>query len=217
MDILNSAWFLGMLKKSGATPAQRLLNLFDILGDWLDAPHTCEHLQAPDGNANQPRALLEYLIAQARATGVRESESLAQQLYFMANSMLQEELRSPRCAAAKHARQVAQALIQAQTVKHPFISKRSVYAMVASVFMLTAISSLLMFDTAKPLNTHIAATTPMMKPPIFLINPEAASPEQSAAMFATLEKMHKGTCQFPEALMFPDAQKGVYIENVVAG
>ncbi len=38
MNILNSAWFLEMLKKAGATPRERLLALFDILGDWVNAP-----------------------------------------------------------------------------------------------------------------------------------------------------------------------------------
>src|SRR4051794_21244192 len=107
MDILNSAWFLRMLKKAGANPQERMLALFDILGDWLDAPQIRENLKATDSGHEQPLALLEYLTAQAAAIGIKDHELLAQQLYFMASSILPEELRNPGCAAAKHARQVA--------------------------------------------------------------------------------------------------------------
>src|SRR5664279_2413120 len=125
MDILNSSWFLGMLKKAGATPRERLLALFDILDDWVNTPHIREKFRPREINGEEPQALLEYLTAQTIASGAQEPEVLAQQLYFMAMSMLQEELRSPGCAASQHAKQVAQALIQAQTENNRFISKRS--------------------------------------------------------------------------------------------
>lgn len=217
MDILNSTWFLRMLKKAGASPQERMLALFDILGDWLDAPHISRNLKVTRSDHDQPQALLEYLTEQAAATGAQDHEFLAQQLCFMASSVLHEELRNPGCAAAKHGRRVAQALIQAQTQKDHSISKRSAYAIAASVFMLTAVGSLLIFTMAKPPVVSIAANAAMTKPAALLVNPEAASPEQTAAMFATLEQMRQGTCQFPEALMLPETQKGVYMENVVAG
>ena len=44
-----------------------------------------------------------------------------------------------------------------------------------------------------------------------------ASPEQTATLFATLEQMRKGNCQFPEALQLPDSYKAIYIENILGG
>ena len=38
-EILNSEWLIKMLEKSSQTPHGRLLSLFDILEDWLDAPN----------------------------------------------------------------------------------------------------------------------------------------------------------------------------------
>jgi hypothetical protein len=143
---------------------------------------------------------------------------LAQQLYFMAISMLQEELRSPGCAASQHAKQVAQALIQAQTEKNRFMSKRSAYAMAASVFVVTGITSILIFVSATPSTdkpnalSTIAGVVPRVK-----ANSVEASPEQTAALFATIEQMRKGECQYPEALQLPDSQKAVYLTNVVGG
>ena len=58
MDILNSAWFLRMLKKAGDTPRERLLALFDILADWIDAPHMREKLSATEISSAEPQALL---------------------------------------------------------------------------------------------------------------------------------------------------------------
>jgi len=221
MDILNSVWFLRMLKKAGGTPRERLLALFDILADWIDAPHMRDKLSAAEINSAEPQALLEYLTAQASASGAQESETLAQQLYFIAISMLQEEIRTPGCAAGQHARQVAQALIQAQTEKDRFISKRSAYAMTASVFLVTAISSMLVFGFSNPLSAtaNAANSAAMIKPvaPTKDIEAVAASPEQTAGLYASMEQMRKGQCQYPEALMLPDNQRAIYLENVVSG
>jgi len=218
MDILNSAWFLKMLKKAGATPRERLLAVFDILDDWLNAPHIREKFDSAEINADQAQALLEYLTAQAIASGAQGPEVLAQQLYFMSMSMLQEELRSPGCAASQHAKQVAQALIQAQTERGRFISKRSAYAMAASVFFVTGIASMLIFSAANPLDDKPNAPSRMVA-----VTPAAntkfveANPEQTAALFVTIEQMRKGECQYPEALQLPDSQKAVYLTNVVGG
>jgi hypothetical protein len=223
MDIINSAWFLGMLKKAGATPRERLLALFDILDDWVNAPHIREKFSSVENNPGQPQALLEYLTAQATASGAQEPEVLAQQIYFMAVSMLQEELRSPGCAASQHAKQVAQALIQAQTERGRFISKRSAYAMAASVFFVTGIASvliygMLIFGAASPLGNKPNTPSRLVAIPA-ASNAKfvEASPEQTAALFATIEQMRKGECQYPEALQLPDSQKGVYLTNVVGG
>ncbi len=225
MDILNSSWFLRMLKKAGATPRERLLALFDILADWIDAPHMREKIELGEVNgeihSDHPQAFLEYLIAQATASGAQEPDSLAQQLYFLAMSMLQEELRSPGCAASQHAKQVAQALIQAQTEKRRFTSKRSAYAMVASLFFVAGIASMQLFNTVDSFSnkastpTHMVAVTPADLVSAAKAKSVEASPEQTAALFAVIEQMRKGECQYPEALQLPDSQKAVYLTSVV--
>ena len=216
MNILNSTWLLNMLKKAGVTPRARLLALFDILDDWVNAPHIREKFITTEINEEEPQALLEYLTDQAAGSGAQAPEALAQQLYFIATSMLQEELRSPGCAARQHAKQVAQALIQAQTEKSRFISKRSAYAMAASVFFVTGIASMLVFDNPLRDKPDISSRMVVVAPAVNA-KPVEASPEQTAALFAAIEQMRKGECQYPEALQLPDSQKGIYLTNVVGG
>ena len=38
MNILHSDWLVRMIEKSANTPQARMLNFFDILDDWLNAP-----------------------------------------------------------------------------------------------------------------------------------------------------------------------------------
>ena len=216
MDILNSAWFLGMIKKAALTPRERLLAMFDILGDWLDAPHMRDQLSHSQLDIEQPQALLEYLTAQAIASGAQDPDTLAQQLYFMTTSMLQQELHSPGCAASKHAHQVAQALIKAQTEKDRSISKRSAYAMAASVFLITSISSLLLLGVTKTPGTSISPNIRAVNNTI-TAESNIASPMQTAAMLSTIEQMRTGVCQYPEALMIPESQQSVYMHDVVGG
>jgi hypothetical protein len=224
MDILNSVWLLKMLDKMGSTPRERLLALFDILGDWLDAPHIRESMSGTDWNAidmadPEPQSLLLYLTAQAQASGAQEPETLARQLYFMCMSMLREELRSPGCAASQHAKQVARALIQAQTQKEHFVTRRSAYAMAASVFFVTGILSVLAFGMLKPSipGQNTAGAIASSQAATIGTKSTEARPEQTAALFAVIEQMRRGECQYPEALLLPDAQKAVYLTNVVQG
>ncbi len=53
MEILNSPWLIKMLEKSSKSPHGRLLNLFDILEDWLDAPSVAAHVRAQAGSRLQ--------------------------------------------------------------------------------------------------------------------------------------------------------------------
>jgi len=218
MNILNSEWFLRMLNKTGASPSGRLLAVFDILGDWVDAPQVGPQLDNVALDSTQSQALIEYLTTQARAAGAQQPELLAQQLYLMAQSMLQQELRSPASVTSRNARLAAQALIQAQTQKEHFIGKRSAYAVAASACLCTMLGgSLLMMNVGAPAAKLVPVSVVQVKPrqqPSELL---VANPRQTAAMFASLEQMRGGTCQYPEALMLPESQKSIYIDSVVGG
>ena len=69
MDILNSDWLISMLKKSSESPHGRLLSLFEILEDWLNAPNIAEQIKtkavAPTSNLLQ-----DYLTIEAAKAGV---------------------------------------------------------------------------------------------------------------------------------------------------
>jgi len=45
----------------------------------------------------------------------------------------------------------------------------------------------------------------------------AGNPKETADMYASIETMRGGDCQYIEALQIPDADKKIYLENVVGG
>lgn len=216
MDILNSAWFLSMLKKSGKTPQQRLLGMFDILGDWLYAPAVREALNTDHPYPKASYTLEIFLTQEAKSLGAAMPELLAQQLYFIALTALKEEIASPDCGSIKHAKVAAAALLKAQKQKDTSIPKPVAYGLAASLFASITIGSLIFssqVSVAKaPIKVAALNPEPLPVPPSLM-----ASPSQTAELFASLEQMRKGTCHFPEALQLPDSEKSVYIENVVGG
>lgn len=218
MDILNSSWLLGMLDKSSSSAQQRLLNLFDILADWLQAPHIRESLDLQDPALEQtPGPLLQYLTDQSAITQVRAPEILAHQLYFMLLAALQQELQAPGCNALLHAKHAAQALVHAQCLREDKAS-RLTYGLAASLVFVAGLSSFLMFGAApqEPLSPVQAAD--LNKAPLAAALPASyANPAHTAAMYAHIEQMRNGVCHYPEALMLPEAQHSVYLQNVVGG
>lgn len=230
MEILNSDWLINMLKKSSKTPQGRLLGLFEIMDDWLNAPAIIEKIredltqtQALPAISN---ALEHYLTQQAALAGAEEPAMLAHQLYFMLLAAIQEALRVHHAEGFAHAKRAALALITAQTKQEFHFKKSTAYVAVASfsgvaiiagsVFMLNGFnlnlsdSPLLIKSATKTIALNTVAAPQA-------VNETIASPEQTAALFATLEQMRKGNCQFPEALQLPDSYKAVYADNIIGG
>ena len=216
MDLLNSDWLLAMLDKSSDATRQRLLNLFDILDDWLRTSQMREHLDQgntlPD--AAEP-ALLQYLAQQSRALRAPAPEALAHQLYFMAQSAVQQEIRTPGCKACVHARQAAQALLDAQLATTP---RRHYghYGLAAGLLIVAGLSGYLMMSLLQPAPTALHAKVEPAHESVTLPT-VYTNPVRTAEMYASLERMRGGVCHYFEALMLPEGQQGVYLRNVVAG
>jgi hypothetical protein len=215
MDILNSSWFVSMLKKSGSSPQARLMSLFDILGDWLQAPNMRELVIGQQGIATAPsNELLDYLTAQARACGVQMPELLAQQLYFMARGALQEALMSDTAATIENAKEAASALIRAQSEKEP----RTIpgFAIAASFLVVTGLCGGLLLYIWQGGPTQTLAES-IGQASTMVARTEMANPANTADIYAAMEQMRKGVCQFPEALQLPWPEQKVYVELVVDG
>lgn len=212
-----------MLEKSSITPRGRLLNLFDILEDWLEAPNVSANMREQTQN-NTPRQapeklLQDYLSLEAAKAGAAMPEMLASQLVFMAIAATQEKLQSNNQQSLSHAKVAASALISAQTKKEFYIAKPIAYAMAASFAAVCAIAGgLLMLNLQNP--NQIIATKQM---PIQAAIPQmvaaevVADPNQTAALMAQIEQMRHGNCQLIEAIQLPDSQKGIYINMIVNG
>ncbi len=247
MDILNSPWLIKMLAKSSKKSHERLLNLFDILEDWLDAPHV--RVQVENGlQTHLPeKKLLDFLALEAAKAGAVMPEMLASQLYFMAVAAAQEKLQaysvqnsSPYYSNAntnanantnishaslihatsfRHAKVAASALIAAQTKTEFRITKPAAYAVAAS-FASVFIFAGGLFILNLP---HSVSTTATAQLPIAATTPQliaaelVADPNQTAALIAQIEQMRHGNCQLIEAIQLPDSQKGIYINMIVNG
>lgn len=220
MDILNSEWLIAMLKKSGTTPHSRLLNLFDLLDNWLDAPKVNQRIDFKLSHTESP--LVHYLTLEAAKAGAAMPELLANQLYFMAMAAAQEKLQHHNHSSLSHAKSAANALIAAQTKREFHIPKKPAYAVAASTLLI--IGSMVGYQfwqinsTVPSVPTaHMANTSIPSAGMVADTSHMSASPEKTAALFARVEQMRKGNCQLIEALQLPDSYKKVYFENVVLG
>ena len=205
-----------MLEKSSAKPQQRLLNLFDILDDWLDAPAINTHLHSTNINQTKNRLLQDFLSLEAAKAGAEMPEILADQLYFMALAAAQEKLHGNHLHSLSHAKSAAHALIAAQTKKEFRIQKTAAYAIAASFFVLVGAGALLIQNTDSP-SSQIARLQPTLQSTVNIEEAPTANPEQTAAIVAQLEQMRHGNCQLIEAIQLPDSQKGIYINMIVNG
>jgi hypothetical protein len=218
MDILNSNWLIKMLEKSSATPHGRLLALFDILEDWLEAPSIREQLNGQFSKPKNAKLLQDFLNAEAAKAGAAMPEILANQLYFMAISAINNALEANNHAdyshAFMHAKSAANALILAQTKKEFHIAKSSAYAIAAGFLGLAILSAswFAVLPASQP-----AAIAQTVNPPTILASAPMASPEQTAKLMAEIELMRHGNCQLIEAIQLPDKLKGIYINMVVNG
>jgi hypothetical protein len=220
MDIFNSQWLLNMLAKSSKTPQGRILSLFDILSDWIQAPNIQLDIK---NNSILSQQLIAFCTAQAKACGAENPAMLAEHIVLIARNAALQEINLPGCNSLAHAKKAANALILAQTQKKWFfsditISKRAAYTTTASVFAMIGALALLLPNFMR--QTTIASGNTKAK--VLLVatqTPVSAgiSAHDAAAMYAKFEQMRNGTCQFPEAIQIPDKDKTIYLENVVGG
>lgn len=227
MDILNSNWLIKMLEKSSQTPHGRLLSLFDILEDWLEAPMVREQIAEPFSSPKHAKKLQDYLTLEAAKAGAAMPEILANQLYFMAISAIQQELQGHTKSngsqnSLSHAKNAAHALILAQTKKGFHIAKSSAYAIAASFVAVLVVAGGLMtlnlYQASKL--QQIANLMPALQTiakPTLVTAQFTASPDQTVAIMAQLELMRHGNCQLIEAIQLPDSQKGIYLNMIVNG
>lgn len=210
--LLQSDWLIRMLEKSSRLPAQRLLALFTVLDDMLSSPLAHTERIAP--SAQPPALLQQYLTKQAALAGATLPEMLANQLYFMAVSACQETLSHPNSPALVHAKQAAQALIQAQTTREIHWYTIRNYGIVVLGLCVSLIGG---FYWHSHLHTTTSIAQPSnLAPPNSPLSQEA-SPTETAAIYSRLETMKHGDCRLIEALQLPEHLKSIYIENVING
>lgn len=219
IHILNSEWLIRMLEKSSTIPQQRLLNVFTILSDWLDAPFMSEF--EVNLRPELDCRLIAFMSSEAAKAGVEMPEMLAHQLYFMALTAIQEKISVQNPLSLMHAHIAAKALIQAQTQLPRFGKQVAVYGIAASlllgaILLMKGIFDHQQFDPVANMQEakNIRPHQPFLQTAGLTVS---TSPAQTAALFSRIEQMRKGDCQLMEALHLPEAYQSVYFENIVLG
>lgn len=216
-----------MLAKAGTTPQGRMLSLFDILDDWLQAPNMALAEAKPEYAPleNSSGSLLTFFTIQAQACGAENPEMLAQLILLIARDAARQTINDPASASLAHAKKAAQALILAQTQSAWSMAKwakmPSAYAAAAAAVVLIGAASMWLPELMHQYQRHS---------PIAKINLDQSkittaaakhtqnlSAADAAKMYAKYEQMRNATCQFAEVLQIPDKDKTIYIENVVGG
>ena len=220
MHLLNSDWLIKMLEKAGKTPEARMLALFEILADWSDAPDFQERFLADLNDSTEPTLLIEYLRQQTRQTKAAAPEMLAEQVVLLAKISLRSQLTSNNGEALRHAKETVKALIKAQCEKERTPLKDYFQLMPEQALMGFAFTAILLLVGGTVLfkqkpegsfNQYSTQARPHLKDQV------TSDPKLTADMYASLETMRGGDCRFIEALMIPEADKKVYVENVVGG
>ncbi len=215
MNVLNSEWLINMLNKSGNKPEARILNTFDILSDWIKAPLIAKQLEPNQLETFVPGKLLEYIANEAEAAGIETPELLAQQIVFLILSGLHDELKNPESMALHHAKQAAQALIKVQSTNEKY--KRPAAYIALGVFVgIATIAGLIVFENKTTMNVIENIQANSIEAPTTQKDSQV-NPKATADLYASYETMRGGDCQYIEALQIPDADKKVYLENVVGG
>lgn len=220
MEIFDSPWLINMLAKCSSSPQGRLLGLFDILHDWLKAPHV-DQADVTLGATNP--LLISFCREQARLLRADNPELLAEHIILIAQNAARHAISQPESNSLLHAKKVALALIQAQTQK-PGMSARiknsrtAFYGVAASMIIMIGAGVIwaptLMHQQSLQMQTsaqnEISTDTATNQN-------KALTAIDASRMYAKYEQMRQGTCQFPEVLQIPDKHKSIYLENVVGG
>lgn len=213
-------WLVKMLQHAATHPRGRIMALFDILQDWMDAPGLRQALQ-PDMLVQAPaEPLLDYLEQQARLARCSDPDGCARQIYYLALGALHETLSHPGGNAVDDARNAAEILLAAQNKP---TNRQAHAALAAALLCLLALPASVLQqpvpDASRSLQQLVVARAEPQTLAAHGVRAELASysPDRLSSMHQTLEKLQQGVCQYPQALMLPPEQRSILIENIVNG
>lgn len=206
MHAFTSEWLKRKVIKSSAKPAARVLNLFAILQDWMDAPGMREHLNVVSAASHQElHAFILSLVTDAK---LQNPEKLTFQLLFLLMGALNDEQRNPGCNAMERAGKAAAVMVasaQPRLARLPALASAS-FGLVAVV--ITAWSLM-------PTPQQSAHSPTQLAGAIQTVAMEAARPDQLAAIYQLHDRLQSGQCSYPQALMLAANQRALFLDGVV--
>lgn len=217
MDLLESDWFFNMVERHAATPADRLVAVFTIAGQWLAAPGMREQFQAASmaiGNTHAGARLKHYLITNAQTAKASDPSMLAAQLAILLNGALAEEARTPGIRAIESAAEAAQAVVNKACMPERGV-RRLQWAAVASV-ALAAFAAILwqVLPVSTPMQAAQAGPFQQARMQSLPRPPMTVNPVDMEAMLDLQAKFERGVCPAPHLIALPPGQMTAYM-NVV--
>ena len=194
------------LKRSGKTPTEQLDHVFETLGQ----------ITGTELQQTEQQAIVQHLAQLAKSWKIHQPEAFARQLFFMVTDARQKQLAQPENEAIQHARIAARALITVQR-KNRFNRNSHVYAMAASVFLLFGVGSMMLSNTVMPETRNEFQVASSEYTNTIISSEPRYNPKRLSEMISNREKMREGRCHFPEALVFAESERSIYIKNVVHG
>ncbi|HEY8085419.1 MAG TPA: hypothetical protein VIE69_07435 [Methylophilaceae bacterium] len=213
MKFLLSDWLKRMVIKSSSLPEARIVNLFVILEDLLEAPGIREQLLSGGLDAESHNDLKAFLLSMAVDAGLKEPNKLALQLCFILIGALNEEMRTPGCQAMARAGEAVSNLLS--TAKSPRASRsRSFSAAVASIFVISGVLLVFMPSHNEQFAPRMVRRIPVAN---VALNTAAITPnpEKLVALYQMHDKIRAGQCSYPQALMLSEPQRAVFMNGVV--
>lgn len=118
-------WFESSVNRRGGTPQNRLLAVYDVLGEWFVAPDFtgCAFIKTASefSDDNHPYFvashqykvyLRDYIASLVEQCNVKQSQMLASTLYMLVEGAIMTYMLQTEPEAAVHAREAAKILIQ---------------------------------------------------------------------------------------------------------
>lgn len=213
--MLHSPWLLKMLEKSGSTPRERVLALFDILQDWTAAPGL--RLDSRDAGLSAPNeGIVDYLTEQIATLRLADPGVLARQVYFIALGALQVTRGVENSNAFIHGRHAVAVLLDAQSP--PRRLKTGMVVVSASLFLLASAMFFVPGTKSVPSDAMTAFSVKADNDMLLSTHVSASySPDQVASLHHSREHIRRGVCQYPQALMLAPEARAVFLENIVNG
>lgn len=204
----NKHWLTKQLEASKLAPDARFIAIFDLIDQTSDA-----HAALGD-----TASLLADLTKLAQQCHIDQPASFAQQILLMAQEARTKQHNDPNSRALQHAQVVAKALLTAQT-KNRFRRHSPFYAMAASFFLLVGVSGMMFGHLLNPApaQNQLASSQPVVELAGDIRPITNNNPLRITEMRSQREKMREGRCQFPEAIVFSETERGIYLQNVVHG
>lgn len=203
----NKHWLTKQLEASKLAPDARFIALFELIDQTSDA----------DMVLGDTSSLLADLTNLAEQCHIDQPASFAQQILLMAQEARTKQHNDPSSRALQHAQAVAKALLTAQT-KNRFRRHSPFYAMAASFFLLAGVSGMMFGHllSPTPAQDQLASDQPVIQL-ADISHLTNSNPLRITEMRSQREKMREGRCQFPEAIVFSETERGIYLQNVVHG